>query len=102
MNHTRMVDTTTRPLYNSIARKLTLAFTPVKLAITDDSHLHRGHSGVQGSLSPETHFSVEIVSEKFQGHNRVQRQRLVNAALQEEFEKGLHALGITCKTPEEP
>jgi len=102
MNHARMVDTATRPLYNSIARKLNLAFTPVKLAITDDSHLHRGHSGVQGSLSPETHFTVEIVSEKFHGQNRLQRQRLVNTALKEEFENGLHAIGLTCKTPEEP
>ena len=90
-----------RPLYTAISKKITEAFTPVSLNIEDQSYMHRGHAGVQGAATPETHFSVEIVSEKFNGVARIQRQRLVNDLLKEEFTKGLHALSLSCKTPKE-
>ena len=92
---------TSRPLYTSITDKLTKSFTPIKLMVNDDSHMHRGHAGVQGSTTPETHFTVEIVSESFRNVNRVQRQRMVNQILNEEFQNGLHALALSCKTPED-
>ena len=87
-----------RPLYTAITEKLTKAFTPVQLIVSDDSHMHRGHAGVQNASSPETHFSVEIVSDAFTNMNRVQRQRMVNQLLKDEFDKGLHALALCCKT----
>ena len=40
----------------------------------------------------ETHFFVEIASAMFTGKSRVDAQRLVNEALDEEFKSGLHAL----------
>ena len=98
---TRSLMSANRPLYTSITQKLTTAFDPVRLTVNDDSHMHRGHAGVQGAATTETHFSVEIVSELFRNVNRVQRQRLVNNVLEDEFKKGLHALALTCKTPEE-
>jgi BolA protein len=76
-----------------------MAFAPARLAIEDESSLHRGHAGWRDG--GETHFKVEIVSQAFAGHSRVARQRLVYAALSEEFAAGLHALALTTLTPEE-
>jgi len=89
------------PLYTSIESKLTQAFSPAKLAIDDQSHMHRGHAGVKDAHSKETHFSVEIISDHFNGMNRVQRQRAVNALLKQEYDHGLHALSLSCKTKDE-
>ena len=89
------------PIYNAIESKLTAAFAPVKLVIADQSHMHRGHAGVRDATTQETHFSVEIVSDKFTSMNRVQRQRAVNALFKEEFDNGLHALSLSCKAPNE-
>ena len=40
-----------------------------KMIITDNSHMHAGHAGVQGR-SGETHFAVEVVSEAFVGTSK--------------------------------
>ena len=90
-----------RPIYQSINKKITDSLTPLTLTINDESHLHRGHAGVRDANTPETHFSVEVVSEKFAGMNRVQRQRFVNDLLKDEFLQGLHALSLRCNTPSE-
>jgi BolA protein len=90
-----------RPIHQSINQKITQSLTPASLTVTDESHMHRGHAGVRDASSPETHFSIEVVSEKFDGLNRVQRQRLVNDLLKEEFSRGLHALSLRCNTPSE-
>lgn len=42
-----------------------------------------------------------VVSKRFEGLSRVDRQRLVNEALRGEFEGGLHALQLATKTPAE-
>jgi stress-induced morphogen len=89
------------PIHTSIEHKIRTAFAPVKLVIDDQSHMHRGHAGVQGTHTKETHFSVDIISDHFNGMNRVQRQRAVNALLKQEFEEGLHALSLSCKTTKE-
>lgn len=48
------------------------------------------------------HFEALIVSERFVGRNRVQRQQLVNQILQQHFDSGeLHALSMKTQTPEE-
>lgn len=46
----------------------------------------------------ETHFFVEIASAMFTGKSRVDAQRLVNEALDEEFKSGLHALRMKTRT----
>ena len=78
---------------------LSHALAPVLLEVRDDSSLHAGHAGA--APGGETHYSVLVVSDRFQGQNRVARHRLVNAALQAEFSGGLHALALTLRTPEE-
>ncbi len=75
------------------------AFAPTELRITDDSARHAGHSGARPG--GETHYNVVIVSTAFAGHSRVDRHRMVQAALAAEFAAGLHALSLTLRTPEE-
>jgi BolA protein len=83
----------------TLERKLTEAFQPVRLAIVDDSHRHAGHAGARPE--GETHFSVEIVSPRFSGKSRVERQRLVYAVLAEELRQRVHALALRTLAPGE-
>jgi BolA protein len=83
----------------NIKRKLTDAFMPLELAVTDDSARHQGHAGHRPG--GESHFDVRIVSAAFEGVPRVERQRRIYAALDEEFRGGLHALTLKAMTPAE-
>ena len=76
-----------------IRDKLTAAFAPETLEVTDESWRHAGHAGA-GDGSGETHFDVRVVSAAFAGMGRVQRQRAVNEALREELAGPVHALSI--------
>ena len=82
-----------------IAQRLTEQLHPLTLQITDDSAKHAGHAGAREG--GESHFSIRIVSPSFEGVSRVGRHRLVYAALQAEFDQGLHALAITALAPGE-
>ena len=82
-----------------ITRRLEEALAPSHLAVTNDSARHRGHAGDDGS--GESHFSVEIVSERFAGLGRLARQRAVNAALGELMRERIHALSIKARAPGE-
>ena len=84
---------------NAIDNKLRERFAPQRLNIVDDSARHLGHAGYREG--GETHFKVEIVSDAFEGQNRVARQRLVYDALKAEFAAGLHALEVKALTPAE-
>jgi BolA family transcriptional regulator, general stress-responsive regulator len=79
--------------------KLESAFAPMRLEIVDDSAKHSGHSGAREG--GESHFSVTIVSQAFEGLNRVARQRRVNQALAEELAGPVHALSLKTLTPDE-
>ena len=83
----------------NIRRILTDAFAPERLAIVDDSHRHAGHAGARPE--GETHFTVEIVASAFAGRSRVDRQRLVYAALADLLRERVHALALKTLTPEE-
>lgn len=82
-----------------IFEKLKAAFAPDRLDVTDDSHRHAGHAGARPG--GETHFSVYIVSEAFRGKSRLDRHRLINAALSAELAGGIHALAIRAAAPGE-
>ena len=74
-------------------------FSPQPLEVIDESALHAGHAGARPG--GERHFRVEVVSERFRGKNRVQRQQMVYEALDELIKGGIHALSMMTKTPEE-
>jgi len=82
-----------------IAAALAAALNPTRLEIVDESNRHAGHSGARPG--GETHYRLDIVSEAFVGKSRVERHRMVNAALAAEFASGLHALAIAATSPEE-
>lgn len=83
----------------SLERKISDGLRPERLEIIDESHLHAGHAGARPG--GDSHFKVLIVAGDFAGKSRVERQRLVNGLLAEEFAAGLHALSLTTLTPEE-
>ena len=66
--------------------------------VIDDSHLHAGHAGARDGGG---HFRALIVSARFAGMNRVERQRVVFAALAEEMGADIHALSMRTLTPDE-
>jgi len=80
--------------------KLESALSPVELEIADDSHRHAGHAGARPG--GESHFTVRVVSAAFAGRSRVERQRLVHAALAEELAGPVHALALVLRAPDEP
>ena len=93
------------PIGESIETKLAAELSPEVLVVNDDSEKHANHKGLHdghaGVRSNESHFSVTVVSDQFQGMTPIKRHRLVNAILQKEFDDGLHALQLSTKTPAE-
>ncbi|KAL1939763.1 hypothetical protein VTO73DRAFT_9463 [Trametes versicolor] len=91
------------PVEGAIRAKLTELLKPSQLDIKNDSWQHRHHAPMraEGGGNGETHFSVNVVSDEFQGKNTMQRHRMIYAALSEEFAAGLHALSLKTKTPVE-
>ena len=75
------------------------AFSASLVHVSDDSARHAGHAGSRPE--GETHYSVLVVSERFQGMSRLTRSRAVHEALTQEFAGGMHALSLTLRTPEE-
>jgi BolA protein len=82
-----------------ITEKLTGAFTPESLRVVDESHQHEGHAGHRPG--GETHFRVYIVSDAFRGKSRIERHRMINAALAQELAGRVHALAIHASAPGE-
>jgi BolA protein len=82
-----------------ITEKLTAAFAPESLRVEDESHQHEGHAGHRPG--GETHFRVYIVSDAFRGKGRIERHRMINAALSDELAGSVHALAIHAKAPDE-
>jgi len=83
-----------------IRNKLEAALAPERLEIVNESALHAGHHGSPGT--GESHFRLLIVAARFQGMSRLERHRLVNAALAEELAGRLHAVSIQALAPGEP
>jgi BolA protein len=82
-----------------ITEKLRKAFTPVSLRVEDESHQHAGHAGHRPG--GETHFRLYIVADAFRGKSRLERHRMINAALASELSGGVHALAIHAAAPGE-
>jgi len=87
------------PVETAIHTKLTAAFEPQALEITNESDRHAGHAGSPGT--GESHFNVMIRAAAFAGLNRVERQRAVYAVLKDELDGPIHALSVMAKAPDE-
>ena len=85
------------PVGQLITQKLNQAFTPIHLDVIDESQQHAGHSGARPD--GESHFRVKIVAETFRGKSRIERHRMVNAALAELLRERVHALAIQASAP---
>ncbi|MET3519230.1 BolA family protein [Mesorhizobium abyssinicae] len=94
-------------IQSTMEDKLKAAFSPERLVIINESHLHAGHhhqgSDHHGAFdgTGETHFRVRIVSPSFAGMSRIERHRAVNALLADELNAGVHALAIEPAAPGE-
>jgi len=86
-----------KPDRAEIESRLRLALEPTSLSVEDDSHLHAGHAGAREG----GHYSVNIVSARFTGLQRVARHRLVYHSLAELMQQGIHALAIDARAPDE-
>ncbi len=85
---------------DSIRDKLQADFAPEMLEVINESHLHAGHQpGFDGT--GESHFRIRIVASAFNNMNMVMRHRKINELLKQEIDRGLHALAIDAKTPDE-
>lgn len=74
------------------------ALAPDALAVQDDSAAHAGHAGAREGR----HFSVRITCTRFNGLSRVARHRLVYDSLRSLIPRGIHALAIDARAPDEP
>jgi BolA protein len=81
-----------------IREKLLATFTPVECQLTDESHLHAGHAG---AASGAGHYRLHLVSERFEGLNRISRHRLVYDCLHDMMHADIHALTIIALAPSE-
>lgn len=84
---------------NSVRARLERAFAPERIEVVDESELHRGHAGWREGGG--THFRVHVVSSHFRGLSRLERHRLVHAALSDALSGSVHALSIRASVPEE-
>lgn len=73
------------------------AFSPSKLQIKDQSHLHAGHAGARDGRG---HYEVTIVAEAFAGLRPLARHRMIYDALGSLMETDIHALRINASAPD--
>jgi BolA family transcriptional regulator, general stress-responsive regulator len=90
---------TTGPIATEMLERLNSALSPTRIELTDDSEQHRGHGGY--NPAGESHFSLRIESPAFAGKNRVERQRMIYAALGDLMRERVHALSIRAAAPGE-
>jgi BolA protein len=82
----------------ALERALRAGLAPEHLVVRDESHLHRGHAG---AASGGGHFRVLVVSPRFAERSRLERHRMVYAALGDALRGDVHALALRALTPEE-
>ncbi len=68
-------------------------FSPTILTVTNNSHLHKGHAGDDGSGM--THFYIEIETPLFKKRTRLECHRMVYTILKHLINNPIHALEIS-------
>jgi BolA protein len=89
----------TGPVAAEMLARLSSALSPTRIELIDDSEQHRGHGG--HNPAGESHFTLRIESPAFAGRSRVERQRMIYAALGDLMRERVHALSIKAIAPGE-
>jgi len=90
-----------KPMYNEVMGTLIRILKPKEIELVDNSDQHAGHAGSKGwEESGESHFSLVVVAEAFEGVSLVKRHQLIYMLLGDTMEK-IHALQISAKAPSE-
>ena len=84
---------------DQISQSITDAIEPTHLEVINQSHLHKGHAGDDGS--GESHFKLVVVWGGFSAYSRIERQRYLHQTLGQELIQKIHALQLSCRTPDE-
>ena len=84
---------------NNIENLILKNYEPNFFSVIDVSEQHRGHLNFKEGV--ESHFEIIIVSEKFTNLSRIERHRMVNRTLKEEFLSDLHSVIIKTHTIDE-
>lgn len=86
-------------ILETIQQKLSAALKPEELKVADDSAPHYGHDGATpGQVS---HIAIRVVSAAFAGKSRVERSRMVFAAVADEVRQVHAVTALQTFTPEE-
>ena len=83
---------------DDIRTKLIATFSPTVCLLEDESAMHAGHAG---AASGGSHYRLRLISEVFEGKNRLNRHRLVYDCLDDMMQHKIHALAITALAPSE-
>ncbi len=81
-----------------IRQKMIQQLGAEEVAIVDESWKHAGHTG---AASGGGHFILRVVSRRFEGVSRLDRNRMVFQVLTQEMQGEIHALSISALTPDE-
>ena len=73
-------------------------FAPCVCQLTDESAAHAGHAG---AASGGSHFRLRLISARFEGLARINRQRLVYDCLRDMMVSEIHALAMITEAPSE-
>jgi BolA protein len=84
-------------LYAEIRERLA-ALEPRSVELLDESGRHVGHAGAAAGGS---HFRLVIVSPRFAGRDKLERHRMIYAALGTLMQREIHALAIQALAPDE-
>ena len=82
----------------AIERKMKTDLDAIHVEVEDESWKHAGHAG---AASGGGHFTLVVVSPKFEGLNPLDRRRLVFSVLQAEMQSEIHALSVRAISPNE-
>lgn len=79
-------------------RERLAALEPRSVELLDESGRHVGHAGAAAGGS---HFTLVIVSPRFAGLGKLERHRMIYAALGTLMQREIHALAIQAFAPDE-
>ena len=84
--------------HERLTQRLQQGLAPDHLEVIDDSHRHAGHAGAADGRG---HFTVLVVSKRFEGLGTLKRHKLVYEVVGDMMTTDIHALSIQALAPGE-